>query len=375
MKLSMTKTILIIVAFLSANTVLACDTPVFRYAMERWESSPYQLKVFHNRDFNAEELELLELLINSSVQKNKDANLIVETINLQRQKILPKGALPVKNKVELQVAYPLDCPVQKTVWQCEFTPENINEIINSPTRQILGTHLTNGSPIVWFFIKGTDETSSAKKLQLLKGELTKLQKKWIISQLLDNKGEPKVQLSPIVVSEYKQPQNNFLHTLLKSINSKHLATTEPMVFSFYGQGRALNALVGNEITLKNIEKQCEYLIGKCSCIVKEQNPGVDVLFNTDWTRNLGETWIDEEPMPQIGGFDSFIEEVELPELTPPEPKAVEPVVIKPVGTAQPKEKQIVKHDELKSSPLIIISVVIIAVIGIFVTLLLLKKED
>jgi hypothetical protein len=56
----------------------------------------------------------------------------------------------------------------------------------------------------------------------------------------------------------------------------------PIVFPVFGQGRALYALVGDGIKDETIEKAATFLIGKCSCEVKEQNPGMDLLLAADW---------------------------------------------------------------------------------------------
>jgi hypothetical protein len=58
--------------------------------------------------------------------------------------------------------------------------------------------------------------------------------------------------------------------------------TAPIVFPVFGQGRALYALVGDGIKDETIEKSATFLIGKCSCEVKEQNPGMDLLLAADW---------------------------------------------------------------------------------------------
>jgi hypothetical protein len=50
----------------------------------------------------------------------------------------------------------------------------------------------------------------------------------------------------------------------------------------FGLGRALLPLIGAGITQKNIYDAASFLAGPCSCEVKEQNPGFDLLLNADW---------------------------------------------------------------------------------------------
>ena len=58
--------------------------------------------------------------------------------------------------------------------------------------------------------------------------------------------------------------------------------TDPMVFPVFGRGRALLPLIGAGITAKNIHDSAAFLVGPCSCEVKEQNPGFDLLLAADW---------------------------------------------------------------------------------------------
>jgi hypothetical protein len=53
-------------------------------------------------------------------------------------------------------------------------------------------------------------------------------------------------------------------------------------------------LIGAGITAKNIHDSAEFLVGPCSCEVKELNPGFDLLLSTDWDKHLT---ADGTPLP------------------------------------------------------------------------------
>jgi len=57
---------------------------------------------------------------------------------------------------------------------------------------------------------------------------------------------------------------------------------QPIAFPIFGRGRVLCALVGDEIKKENVEEICYFLVGGCSCQVKEANPGWDLLLSADW---------------------------------------------------------------------------------------------
>ena len=46
-------------AMLWTLTAIACNVPVFRYALERWEADPYEMVVFHREPLTAEQQALL----------------------------------------------------------------------------------------------------------------------------------------------------------------------------------------------------------------------------------------------------------------------------------------------------------------------------
>jgi hypothetical protein len=57
---------------------------------------------------------------------------------------------------------------------------------------------------------------------------------------------------------------------------------EPMVFPVFGRGRVLEPLIGGGVTPRNAMEQAGYLCGACSCEVKEQNPGMDLMMAVNW---------------------------------------------------------------------------------------------
>jgi len=72
-----------------------------------------------------------------------------------------------------------------------------------------------------------------------------------------------------------------LLSLESDLTSEEFAA-QPMVFAVFGRGRALPPFVGKGITRDNLLECVYFLTGACSCTVKDQNPGMDLLFATDW---------------------------------------------------------------------------------------------
>jgi hypothetical protein len=59
---------------------------------------------------------------------------------------------------------------------------------------------------------------------------------------------------------------------------------EVMVFSVYGRRRALPPLIGKGINSRMIDQIAHFATGACSCQIKNQNPGTDLLIGQDWDK-------------------------------------------------------------------------------------------
>ena len=67
-----------------------------------------------------------------------------------------------------------------------------------------------------------------------------------------------------------------------------------MLFPVFGRARALASMKGSTIDLDLIEETSRFLCGACSCQVKAQNPGFDLLAMAQWDSIFG-----DQPPPPI----------------------------------------------------------------------------
>ena len=49
----------------------------------------------------------------------------------------------------------------------------------------------------------------------------------------------------------------------------------------------LDAIDAKELSSQTVMNACQYMVGECSCTVKTQNPGVDLLMAANWSEALG----------------------------------------------------------------------------------------
>ena len=81
--------------------------------------------------------------------------------------------------------------------------------------------------------------------------------------------------------------------------------TDPIVVPVFGRGRTYYALVGKGIRGETIEENCQFLCGACSCQVKNENPGVDLLMAVNWSDKIGGSAMPEFVLPELTGIGAL----------------------------------------------------------------------
>jgi hypothetical protein len=116
--------------------------------------------------------------------------------------------------------------------------------------------------------------------------------------------ELKLAFSMLRVSR-DDPAEQFLVSMLLETEPDLKDFSAPMAFPVFGRGRALYALVGKGINADTIHEACEFLIGPCSCQIKDLNPGADLLMAVAWDDLIeGRAVVDKE-LPPLTGFSGF----------------------------------------------------------------------
>lgn len=116
-------------------------------------------------------------------------------------------------------------------------------------------------------------------------------------------GDLKLAFSMVRLSRTDPEEEVFARMLLGSEEDLR-DTKEPMAFPIFGRGRALFGLVGKGINSETIEEACSFLIGPCSCVVKEMNPGLDLLMTADWDGAVAAQSAPRE-LPELTGLDGI----------------------------------------------------------------------
>ncbi len=181
------------------------------------------------------------------------------------------------------------------------------ELVDSPVRRELIQRLASGQSLVWLFVASGNESADATARMTLESELRTLTSKLELPKLTDDpedaiKGGPPLRIEFSILELAINDQREWaLREVLLGSEPDLRALNEPMAFPVFGCGRALWPLVGAGISAENVRESAVFATGACSCQVKEQNPGFDLLLSGKWEELLPWT----KPGPQKKRSSAF----------------------------------------------------------------------
>lgn len=191
------------------------------------------------------------------------------------------------------------------IWSVPMTEPNVKRMIDSPVRQELRKRLLTGESAIWVLLesgdKAKDEAASKLLVEALRAAEGKLElPDGVITQeeaanpdatrhkhkenadVLQSDLPLKIAFSMLRVSRADEAESALMAMLMHIEPDLEEFEQEPMVFPVFGRGRALEPLIGKGIHADNVLETAAYLCGACSCEIKEQNPGIDLLMAADW---------------------------------------------------------------------------------------------
>jgi hypothetical protein len=325
---------LALAALVGLASARACSIPVFRYALERWPSAPYDVVVFHRGPLAESDRALLRRL----TEPVPPANVSVTTVDLaddpspdarQLWQTCAAGArLPW-----LVVRLPDPDNTSRPLFAGPLTEATVEAVLGSPARRQLARRLTAGESVVFVLLTGDDSAADAAAARLLDRELPRLQGSARLPepsadgpQLLS--ALPlKAEFTSLRLSRHDPREQVLIRALLHSGDDLD-RVAGPIVFPVFGRGRALDGLHGRKLTAAGLEQELAFLCGACSCTVKELNPGLDLLMAAAWNDRLGivppspdpAPWTTPEPpteVPPAPGPDAAAAAVLTPTAPPP----------------------------------------------------------
>lgn len=275
---------------------LACSAPVFRVALldPRWRPERYELYVVHDgplgdadraalREWN-DYLDRQEGRVNAGLEvvdvaKNPTAELIGE-LSIR---------VPLSQPL-LIVRYPAATGIKRPLWSGPLAQAPLRELFDSPQRQEIGKRLLAGETAVWVLIESGDPARDGAAHAILKEQVRKLETTLALPEpkpgdedKWSRDGAPPLRLAfSLVRLARTDPAERWLVESFLGMEEDLRGRDEPIVFPVFGRGIALYALVGKGINADTIAQAAGFVVGACSCEVRRQNPGIDLLMTADW---------------------------------------------------------------------------------------------
>lgn len=247
---------------LAAILSLACTTKVSEWVLLNTVPDHYTLVYFHNSP-----------LSEAAKKQNATISNKIKTANLDFRSVERKD---IKE------------PYYGLYYGSRFftrynDQKEITGLTSSPLREKIASEIMTGNLCVFLYLTTGNKTKDDKGLQAIRNALSTSPFKSIIAV---------TELSRNNVEE-----SHFV-SLLLNVEDDLKSIPEPMLFGIFGRFKALEPLLGKGITEENIKLMIDFLTADCSCIIKDNLPGTDILFTNNWenpTAALVNAILDENP--------------------------------------------------------------------------------
>lgn len=375
--------------------VLACQVPVFRFALERWVADPYQVLVSPGAsgEFTPAEAEAIAFL-----EANQQGSLTNESgVFANLKVVVSEEPIGAAETASLSVSYPVMVRgfEVKPIWTGPLTMETAKGLVDSPVRREIVQRLLSGESATWVLVESgnaeLDDTAAdlmtaalekgENVLKIPDGVMTREEAEAVPNfaainsdDVLQSEVPLKIDFSILRLSRDDPAEAMFLPMLLNIEDDLGDYAKEPMVFPVFGRGRLLEPLIGRGINENNALDYAAYICGACSCEVKDQNPGQDLLVAADWDSALaGSEIVIEKILPPLEGTGilAAAAEAEIPEVSGGDPENV----ATPGTETESHSEEMVNETLLPVSALLALGVIVVAVIGLGTVFILRRSSS
>lgn len=294
--------LVVAVVITTAAALIACETPVYRFAMYRWEPAAYSVYYLHEGEPSTDHQAVLdrfaELQFGSDASSAESVNIDVvdvDTSDVDVNVHLPPSVSAVWQEVGSTLpTFLVIAPGGRLLHTGELNLDDANALVDSPARQSASRLLDLEHVAVFYLLESEDDDDANDTARRAIRDVIDLAEAGLLvadeplSGVLhpdENNGNEDVDatmmLATVSVSR-DDPAERWLVRMLLHVEEDLEGLSEPMVFPVFGRGRALEPFIGGGITTDNLTGAVTYVTGSCSCEIKEQNPGMDLLTRWDW---------------------------------------------------------------------------------------------
>lgn len=286
----------LLVTALPAAPAAACNVPVFRYALENWVPHRYEVVVYHEGPLKDLEKKLTDSLQQYADREDCPTNFMFELVDLNKKLEKREEALFRSQKIDrfpwLVVRYPEKAEVPGSLHEGPLDGPIVQKLFDSPARRALSRRLLDGQTGVWVFIESGNKDKDEPRFKLLSEQLARLEKELQLPKLTDTPEDKlqsgvklKLEFSVLKLSRQDRDEEVLVKMLL-GMEEGIDKPGEPTVVPIYGRGVGLYGIVGKGINADVIADAARFLIGPCTCKIRDGNPGIALLMTADWEGGL-----------------------------------------------------------------------------------------
>ncbi len=269
-----------------ARAAECCTVPVFRYGLDNWQADIFRL------EFPA--------------AATQDAKLADFFRNLGTALPVNLEAKPGTGK-EARLLFPHPEEAKSpVVWTGALTPASLAALIDSPARKEIARRVLAGESVVWVLAESGNKAEDDAIAARVEKRLRYLEQVAILQPIDPNDPTSKLGPGPALRVKFSliripslaptggegrgegasRADESLLLKMLAGPKPAADLTTGPWLAAVFGRGRVLGAWPAADFGDAEIEEACLFLLGACSCQVKRQNPGWDMLMNVNWPEEL-----------------------------------------------------------------------------------------
>ena len=234
--------ILIIAAILS----MACTTKVSEWVLVNSDADKYTLVYYHNGTIPTSVKQQ-----NQELEKmTKTANLIFKTVSKESNE-KPHYGLYYQNRLI-----------------SEYADYNaIRAITVSALREKIATELMAGKLCVMLYLKSGIREKDEATLKMVKNTIN---------------SSPFGNIITVLELDRNSVEESHFVNILLNVESDLKEINEPMLFGVFGRFRTLEPLLAKGISEENINHLVNFLTADCSCLIKDNLPGMSILCDVSW---------------------------------------------------------------------------------------------
>lgn len=154
------------------------------------------------------------------------------------------------------------------------SPSELVNLSFSPVRERIAKEIMAGKLCVMLYLTTGDNARDEKGRETILKAIDSSPFRNIISFIEVNR---------------KSAGESHLVSMLLNVEDDLISINQPMLFGVFGRFRVLEPLMAGGISEDNIGYMIGFLTADCSCLIKDDLPGADILFTNNW----------ENPVPAL----------------------------------------------------------------------------